>query len=70
VTYQITRGTASYYRGHPDFPDEPWMVEKVLCPGEAYTIATFVERADAEACWNSLRPSMEVGRGATLTESA
>lgn len=68
MTYQLVRGTASYYFKHPEFPEAPWIVEKVLRPGEAHTLGTFMRREDAEACWHSLRSSMEVSRGATLTE--
>lgn len=69
MTFQLSRGTASYYKAAPDFPDYPWLVEKVLKTGESYTIGTFLRREDAEVCLNSLRPSMEVARGATVTEA-
>ncbi len=69
MTYQLSRGTASYYLHHPEFPEAPWLVEKILRPGEAYLIGTFMDRKDAEVCWNSLRASMEVSRGALVTEA-
>jgi len=43
MTFQITRGTASYYAGNPEFPDFPWLVEKTLRPGETYDSTTVFE---------------------------
>jgi len=68
MTFQITRGTASYYAGNPEFPDFPWLVEKTLRPGETYTIGMFLKREDAERCLWSLRGSIEASRGATIRE--
>ena len=68
MTYQISLGTGSYY-DHPVWPQQPYLVEKVLDRGEAYTIGTFKSREHAEACWNSLRHSEEVARGAKLADN-
>jgi len=70
VTYQMIRGTASYYMASAGLPDEPWLVEKVLKAGESYLIGTFLDRQDAVRCLDSLRASLEVARGATVTEAA
>lgn len=68
MTFQMTRGTASFYND-PIWPHHPYMVEKVLDPGEVYTIGTFMNQDDARKCLDTLRASEEVRRGATVTEA-
>jgi hypothetical protein len=69
VTYQISRGTSRFLNS-PLEPDYPWLVEKVLDPGESYLIGSFIHYEDAVKCLHSLRSSMEVARGALVTEAA
>ena len=68
MTFQLIRGTASYYND-PVWPHQPYLVEKVFKPGETYTIGTFLTKAAALKCLNSLRASEEVRRGALVTEA-
>lgn len=69
MTYQISRGP-NPYDADPLEDNRFYLVEKVLDAGDAYTVGSFTTLDDARKCLNTLRSSVEVRRGATVTEAA
>lgn len=68
IRYEVSRGTADWYKATANCPDYPWIVEKVLEYGERYPIATFLNKDDAANCLHTLKVSLEVLRGASVME--
>lgn len=59
MRFEITRGNEYYWGENP-----PWLVERILIPGERYLVACFEEKDDAIACLDSIKKSLEAKKGA------
>lgn len=58
MRFEVNEGNRPFWGNNP-----PWMVEKILVPGERYLVACFETRDDAAECLNVMNKSIEVKRG-------
>jgi len=57
--FEVSKGSGFFW-GNP----APWLVERVLIPGERYLIAVYDTKDEAAECLEVIKKSVEAKRGA------